>query len=79
MSWNYRVIEFVNSLGERYQAIHGVMYDESGQPTSWTVNPETVLWDADEVGAADEFFAKLEAARKQPVLIEVDNKLVEKT
>lgn len=38
MSWNYRIVKTTFEQGDRY-AIHEVYYDESGNPTSRTVEP----------------------------------------
>lgn len=75
MGWNYRVIEFVEpGTEERWQAIHEVHYDETGQPTSYAENPAPVMTHDDGNCKADLGWVldKMREALSKPVLIERD-------
>jgi len=74
MTWNYRVIEFVDPQSmEPWRAIHEVYYDESGKPSSYSEHPAGVVWDT---GAGDgepsSVIEKLAMALRHPVLVERD-------
>lgn len=43
MSWDYRVIEFVDPDGSPWQAIHEVHYGDGDTPRSYSDNPAAVV------------------------------------
>lgn len=43
MTWNHRIIKHVQPNGEPYLAIHEVIYDKVGNPTSYTLEPTPVI------------------------------------
>lgn len=71
MSWNHRVIEFVDpDDGRPWFQIHEVYYDDQGRPEAYTENPVPVYGDT-----IDEMRTTLERMRlalDQPVLRERD-------
>lgn len=74
MTWNYRVIEFVDPYSmEPWRAIHEVYYDEGGKPTSYSEHPAGVVWDT-EIGDGEpsRVLEKLAMALRHPVLVERD-------
>jgi hypothetical protein len=73
MSWNYRVIEFVDSDSSPYRSIHEVHYDENNKPTSYGETAAIVQWDLDEENsAAASILEMMKGALDLPVLVEAD-------
>ena len=74
MTWNYRVIEFVDPQSmEPWRAIHEVYYDESGKPSSYSENPAGVVWDTElGDGEPSRVMERLAMALRFPVLVERD-------
>ena len=74
MTWNYRVLEFVDpdSL-EPWRAIHEVFDDENGKPNGYGEHPAGVVWDT-EVGDGEpgRIIEMLAMALRFPVLVERD-------
>lgn len=74
MTWDYRVIEFVDpSSMEPWRAIHEVFYDENGKPNGYAENPAGIVWDTD-VGDGEptRIIERLAMALRFPVLVERD-------
>lgn len=70
--WNYRVIEFVSQIGERWRAIHEVYYQD-GKPWLHTVNPATIGWDVEDGDSTPfETLEKMKRALTEPILTESD-------
>ena len=69
VSWNYRVIEFVDLDGSPYRQIHEVHY-EKGKPEYYAEHPAHVMWvHGDDPKLIIELMAK---ALDKPVLVEAD-------
>jgi hypothetical protein len=43
MNWNYRVMEFIDSDGERYREIREVYYAVDGKPNAYSAVAATVM------------------------------------
>lgn len=74
MSWNYRVIEFVDEQGYPWRAIHEVHYDDAGKPVSYTEDAASVI-SSDGAGINAPLAWVLEKMREaldKPVLVETD-------
>lgn len=75
MSWNYRVIEFVDPTdNEPWRAIHEVHYDDEGRPAAYAENAARVI-STDDAGTnvgLDWVLAKMREALDRPVLFEKD-------
>ena len=73
MSWNYRVIEFVDPELVPYWSIHEVFYDEHHKPVSYGEMAAIVQWG---VGEDEEIAAKILSMMSRalglPILIETD-------
>jgi len=78
-TWNYRVIKrtFKDSEGndEIEYSIHEVFYDKNNKIISWTEQPVAAV-DSHIVILGD-VLDRMKVALTKPVLIEVDNKLIE--
>jgi hypothetical protein len=76
MSWNYRVIEFVEPDGNPYRQIHEVHYkkDEFSEiPESYQEDPAIILWDTLEGDStAYEILNAMQSSLSKPVLVETD-------
>ena len=75
MTWNYRVIEFVDpATNEPWQAIHEVHYDEQGRPSLYTEYPAVVMsHDADNNTAELGWILdRMRDALSKPTLVERD-------
>ena len=70
MSWNYRVIEYVDPDGALWRAIHEVHYDKEFAPISYTEEPVCLAWEADIEPA--ELIDLMKTALGKPTLIEKD-------
>lgn len=76
MSWNYRVIEFVDEAGEPWRAIHEVHYDPEGNPNGYGEEPAAVT-STDDAGTNASLSWVLDRMREaldKPVLVERDFK-----
>ena len=67
MSWNYRVIEFVDP--EPWQAIHEVYYDQD-KPTSYSEAPAVVM--SSDAGSLSWVLERMKEALSKPALAETD-------
>lgn len=75
MSWNYRVIEFIDpSTNEPWRAIHEVHYDDSGRASSYSESPAVVVSvdPAGEPAALSWVLDRMREALNRPVLVESD-------
>ena len=72
MSWNYRVIEFVELGVGPFRQVHEVYYDEDGRPVSYSEGPAVVVWDAGEEGGGYDILQKMARALDKPTLVEMD-------
>lgn len=72
-SWNYRVIEFVDSDGSPWRAIHEVHY-EGDIPVSYRENPAVVMSSDDGGNEANLAWVldRMREALQKPVLTEKD-------
>lgn len=74
MSWNYRVIEFVDPDGEPWRAIHEVHYDDAGKPSSYSEDAAIVM-SSDGKGDVKELgwvLDRMREALEKPVMVERD-------
>jgi hypothetical protein len=74
MTWDYRVIEFVEMDGTPWQAIHEVHYDDSGAPNGYGENP-AVIQSSDAAGclvSLEWVLDRMREALAKPVLVERD-------
>lgn len=75
MSWNYRVIEFVQpGSDEPWQAIHEVYYDQDGNPDGYSEEPACVSSTdaAGTVAGLGWVLDNMREALSKPVLVERD-------
>lgn len=75
MTWNYRVLEFVDpATDEPWQAIHEVHYDDDGKPASYSEEPAVVMsHDAgNNVAELGWVLDKMREALSKPALVERD-------
>jgi hypothetical protein len=72
LTWNHRVIEFVDLDGKPWRSIHEVHYAD-GRPVAYTEGPAHVTWDTDEGDEAARLtLQRMLACLDRPVLIERD-------
>ncbi len=72
MSWDYRVIEFVDPSGDLWRGIFEVFYDERGRPRQYSENPACVQ-SSDSDGnekALEWVLDRMREALEKPVLVE---------
>lgn len=74
MSWNYRVIEFIDPHDGPWRAIHEVHYDDQGRPAAYTESPAKVIStdDAGNNAGLDWVLDRMREALTRPVLVERD-------
>jgi hypothetical protein len=74
MTWNYRVIEFVDPSDEPWRAIFEVYYDDAGNPNGYNEDPaEVVSSDAEGVEAGLGWVLdRMREALAKPILVEHD-------
>lgn len=72
MSWNYRVIEFVEANDNPFRQIHEVHYNEDGKPISYGEDPAVVMWDVADETTPHDILQMMAKALSRPVLVETD-------
>lgn len=71
MTWNYRVIKFIDEDGEPHHQIHEVYYDKDGHPNGHTENPVSVFSN-EGIDGLSSVLEKMAEALKKPALEESD-------
>jgi hypothetical protein len=66
MSWNYRVIEFEGTEGDKYFEIKEVFYDTSGKPVGYS----NAVCGADTYEGLFKCMSMMQAAHAKPVIEE---------
>lgn len=72
MSWNYRVIEYVEPEDDPWWAIHEVYYDDDGKPIRYTEEPAWAMSLEDMGGSLSWVLDRMRDALSRPVLKESD-------